>query len=74
METESTFGIFQILAILGALAWLPQLIIFISKWLTKPKLTIITDKDLEIGYTTFGPIFNFQIAFLAEKKGNTPQK
>jgi hypothetical protein len=68
METESTFGIFQILAILGALAWLPQLIIFISKWLTKPKLTIITDKDLEIGYTTFGPIFNFQIAFLAEKK------
>ena len=68
METESTFKIFEILAILGALAWLPQLIVFINKKITIPKLTIITDKDLEIGYTTLGPIFNLQIAFLAEKK------
>lgn len=68
METESTFGIFEILAILGALAWLPQLIIYINKRLVKPKLTIITDKDFEIGYTTLGPIFNLQIAFLAETK------
>jgi hypothetical protein len=68
METESTFGIYELLAILGALAWLPQLITFITRQLTKPKLTIITDTDIEIGYTTLGPIFNIQIVFLAESK------
>jgi hypothetical protein len=68
METGSAFGIYELLAILGALAWLPQLITIISRQLTKPKLSIITDEDIEIGYTTLGPIFNMQIAFLAESK------
>lgn len=68
METESTFGVFEILAILGSLAWLPQVIIFINNKISKPSLTIITHKDVEIGYTTLGPIFNLHIAFLAETK------
>ena len=68
MDTESTFGVYEILAILGALAWLPQLVIFISKKISKPKLTVIPDKEVEIGFTSFGPIFNIQIAFLAENK------
>ena len=68
MDTESTFGLYEVLAILGASAWLPQLVVFISKKFSKPKLTIIPDKDVEIGFTSLGPIFNIQIAFLAEKK------
>lgn len=68
MESETTFGIYEALAILGALAWLPPLIIFLGAKLSKPTITIITAEDIEIGYTKLGPIFNLQIAFLAEKK------
>lgn len=69
MDTQqTTFGMYEILAILGALAWLPQLFIWIRNLLAKPKLTIISDKELEIGYTSFGPILNVRLAFLAEDK------
>lgn len=60
--------IFKILAILGALAWLPHLISLIRNSMVKPNLTIISHKELEVGYTTFGPILNISLAFLAEKK------
>ncbi len=59
---------FKILAVLGALAWLPQLIIFIRNIMIKPKLKIIPENQLEIGYTTFGPIINTRIAFVSENK------
>ncbi|MCF8371930.1 MAG: hypothetical protein K9H64_09925 [Bacteroidales bacterium] len=59
---------FKILAILGAMAWLPQLIIFIKNQMTKPNLKIIPENQLEIGYTTYGPIINTSIALVAEKR------
>jgi hypothetical protein len=59
---------FKILAVLGALAWLPQLIIFVRNLLIKPKLKIIPENQLEIGYTTYGPIINTKIAFVSEDK------
>lgn len=59
---------FKILATLGALAWLPQLIIFIKNQITKPVLKIIPENQLEIGYTTYGPIINTRIALIAEQK------
>jgi len=59
---------FKILAVFGALAWLPQLIIFFRNILIKPKLKIIPETQLEIGYTTFGPIINTKIAFVSENK------
>jgi hypothetical protein len=68
MEQESTFGLYEVLAILGALAWLPQVISWIGNWLSKPILTVISDKELEIGYSSFGPIVNIRLAFLSEKK------
>ena len=50
-------------AILGAMAWLPHLILFLKSYLTKPEVRIITQKSTEIGFTTLGPIFNMRIAF-----------
>lgn len=65
MKTED---ITLLLSILGALAWLPFIINLIKDFLTKPKITIISDKQIEIGYTTYGPIINLYLAFAGEKK------
>jgi len=62
--------IYDVLAIIGAGAWIPFLIQLIREKLRKPKLKIITDKQTEIGYTTLGPIFNINIAFLSEVKSS----
>jgi len=59
---------FKILAVLGALAWLPQLFIIIKNQLIKPVLKIIPENQLEIGYTTYGPIINTSLAIVAENK------
>lgn len=59
---------FKILAILGALAWLPQLIIIFRNNIIKPVVKIIPENQLEIGYTVLGPIINTSIAIISEKK------
>ena len=59
---------YDLLAILGALAWLPFIIQLIREKLKKPKLKIIPDNQIEIGFTTYGPIFNINLAFLSENK------
>jgi hypothetical protein len=59
---------FKILAVLGALAWLPQLVVFIKNLIIKPKIKIIPGNQLEIGFTTFGPIINTNLALVAENK------
>ena len=60
--------LYKILAILGALAWLPPIISYLHKFFTKPKVSIISDKQIEIGYTTYGPIINLRLAFDSTKK------
>lgn len=55
--------IIDFVAILGALAWSPHLISVIKSYLTKPEVRIITQKVAEIGFTTYGPIFNMRVAF-----------
>ncbi len=60
--------LFKILSIAGALAWLPPLISFILKKYRKPKLNIYSDNNLEIGFTTNGPIINIGLAFTADNK------
>ena len=57
-----------ILALVGALAWTPQIITWISRALTKPKLSIYLHTEPEIGYTFFGPIFNIKCALLSKHK------
>ena len=55
-------------AILGALAWTPHLISLIKSYFTKPEIRIITQKLAEIGFTTYGPIFNIRIAFSVKNR------
>jgi hypothetical protein len=63
-----------VLAILGALAWLPYIIELITKWLTKPEIKLISGKALELGYTIHGPIINLFLAFSGEKKDSLINK
>lgn len=63
-----TSDLINILAILGALAWLPHVIIWLRNWLVKPSIEIISDNEIEIGYTTYGPILNIHLAFLSRRK------
>ena len=57
---------FEFVALLGALAWLPQIITFLINYFKKPKLIIISQKEIELGYTYLGPIINLNLAFLVE--------
>ena len=56
-------------AILGALAWSPHLLKTIQNYFKKPVVQLITQKNPEIGFTTLGPILNWQIAFIVEGNG-----
>ncbi len=56
------------IAILGALAWTPHLITLLKNHFTKPKVRIITSRSAELGFTSFGPIFNLHLAFSIEHK------
>lgn len=56
------------LGIIGAFAWLPQIIKWIKEYFKKPKLTIVSGEQIEIGFTSFGPIINLSLAFLSETK------
>lgn len=60
--------LFEILAIIGALSWLYPLILWIYKKFSKTELSILNHQEIEIGYTTFGPIINLNLAFSAEKE------
>lgn len=58
----------EVAAYVGAAAWLPQIISFIYRAAIKPKVTIVPEKKVEIGYTSFGPIFNLRLAVSAARK------
>lgn len=58
----------EIAAYLGAAAWIPQISSWIYKYYITPKIIIVPDKNLEIGFTSFGPIFNIRMAFSADRK------
>ncbi len=57
-----------VLALLGALAWFPQLISWVNSFFTKPKLRFVPDGTTEIGYTFFGPIINHFFAISSDRK------
>ena len=62
------FDIFDLLAILGTLAWIPPIFMIINNKFIKPKISIMTEIELEIGYSTFGPIINTRLAFISDNK------
>jgi len=61
-------------AIVGAAAWTPQIITWVGRALTRPKVSLYLHSQPQIGYTTFGPIFNATLALLSEKKDSILNK
>lgn len=63
---QSTAGLrwSDIVALVGAAAWLPQL----WRFLQKPKVTPIVGGQIELGFTSLGPVFNPKIAFRVERR------
>ncbi len=59
---------FEIAAILGALAWIPFVWTSLKNWWSKPEVRVITSRNVEIGFTTLGSIFNLHLAFSTKNK------
>lgn len=58
----------NLVAIIGAAAWTPQIITWVHRALTQSKISLHLHLLPQIGYTTLGPIFNVTFALLSEKK------
>lgn len=63
-----------IVAILGALAWLPQIINWLIQWCTKPCLKIFSDNEAQVGFISFGSVLNINLSFLSKRKGSLIEK
>lgn len=63
-----------LIALVGAAAWLPQMISWFKSWLVKPKLRFVPEEMTEIGYTFFGPIFNQNFAISTSRKDALVEK
>jgi hypothetical protein len=57
----------ELAAYIGAAAWLPQIVSWIYRALSRPVLTIIPEDRVELGFTPLGPIFNLQTALSASR-------
>ena len=55
-------------AIIGAAAWVPQIIGWLYQAFTGPRLRVIPSEAPEIGYTSYGPIFNLTCAISVSRK------
>jgi hypothetical protein len=58
----------EIAAYIGAAAWIPQIISWLYRAFVKPKLLVIPNVFGDIGFTSYGPIFNVRMAFLVENR------
>jgi hypothetical protein len=58
----------ELVAYIGAAAWIPQIATWIYRAAVRPKLRIVTEQNAEIGFTGFGPIFNVRMAFFVERR------
>jgi hypothetical protein len=58
----------EIVAFIGAAAWLPQIASWIYKKYSKPIIKLIPSSKLELGYTAFGPIINLTSSISSQKK------
>lgn len=60
--------VFDWVALIGAAAWLPQILVVIYWVLVKPRAVLIPVPELELGYTYYGPILNMKASLFAERK------
>lgn len=61
-------NLFDVLAIIGALAWVYPFALWIKNLLIKTEVEVLNHKELEIGFTFYGPIVNLNLAFSAKNK------
>ncbi|MHC4620302.1 MAG: hypothetical protein ACYTEQ_21345 [Planctomycetota bacterium] len=57
-----------LIAVVGAAAWVPQIISWVNSWLAKPRLRFVPGEVTEIGYNALGPIFNHNFAISTSRK------
>lgn len=62
--------LFKVTAVLGALAWLPQIIKWVVNLIRKPKLKIIGDNEAQVGYIAFGSVLNVDLSFISKYKSS----
>jgi hypothetical protein len=58
----------DVVASVGAAAWLPQIISWIYKGVARPKLRFVPQDTVEIGYSSYGPILNQTFAISTSRK------
>jgi len=58
----------DIAAYIGAAAWLPQIGVWIHGYFVTPRVTVLPGAEAEVGFTSYGPIFNVRMAFSADRK------
>ncbi len=64
----TTWQPFEWIALIGAAAWVPHIVVWIYKLAVKPKLFLVVGQAPEVGYTTYGPIFNLECAYSVQRK------
>lgn len=57
----------EIAAYAGAGAWVPQIATWIYRAIVRPVLTIVPEETAQIGFTSYGPIFNVQLAIASNR-------
>ena len=58
----------ELAAYIGAAAWLPQIAAWTYRLFVTPNITIVPDRYAEVGFTSYGPIFNVRMAFASGRK------
>lgn len=58
----------ELAAYIGAAAWVPHVGRWIYDAVVVPDVTIIANKQAEISFTSFGPIFNLSLAISADRR------
>lgn len=57
-----------IVAIVGAAAWIPQIVQWVVALFTRPKVRVVSGATAEIGFNPLGPIVNLTLAISAQKR------
>jgi hypothetical protein len=59
---------FEWIALIGAAAWVPQIISLAYRVIVKPRITVIPVPTIEISYNVLGPILNLKAALFTQRK------
>ena len=58
----------DIVAIVGAAAWIPQIVQWIYKAIRKPTLEILSARAIRLAYTSFGPLLTLPLSISSQNR------